>query len=147
MENIKMVQTILKRRSLFDDFFNDTFFPSIPYGGSIRRYSTRPNVNIEETEKEYVIDVAAPGLDKKDFKINLDKNFLSISATKKSENNVDEENYICREFNYDSFSRSFSLPEGIDSSKIKATHKNGVLRVYIPKNKVQDKIQKEIKIS
>lgn len=152
MEEFKMLPTVLRKRystpnTWFDQLFNNSYLPSYFYEGDSNRSSGLPATNIEENDKEYFIDVAAPGLNKKDFSITLNDNLLTISTKNDSQSNTESDNYLCQEFNYTSFSRSFSLPENTDSSKIKASLKNGVLRVIIPKSKTKNTIQKEISIS
>ena len=95
--------------------------------------STRPAVNIAETEQEYRVELAAPGLSKKDFKIDLNKNVLIISSEKEEVNEENKENFMRKEFSYNSFKRSFTLPETVNAEKIKAEHDNGILTVHIPK--------------
>lgn len=94
-----------------------------------------PSVNIQETEENFLVEVAAPGRSREDFQIELDNEILTISSEDKKENEVKENNgkYTRREFSYSSFKRSFSLPETIDSEKIAATYKNGVLEITLPK--------------
>lgn len=130
--------------SFVDEFFNNDLFPRLNYwndGHSV------PAVNITEGKNEYVIEVAAPGLNKSDFKINLDRNLLTISSEKEVKNETKEEDILRREFSYNSFSRCFTLPETVDADKIKATHKEGILNVVIPKKEKTDKLVKEIKVS
>lgn len=134
-------------RSFIDEFFNDNFFPAMP---SISRNFERhnmPAVNVEETDKEFVIDVAAPGIEKKDFKVSVDNDVLNISSSKESNKEEKGDAFLRREFNYNSFSRSFTLPENTDASKIKASHKNGVLTISIPKEEVVVRKAQEIKIN
>lgn len=98
--------------------------------------SSIPAVNIKETEKSFELEVAAPGLNKKDFKIELENNRLIISAQKevKEESKDEEGNYTRREFRSESFSRSFSLPEKlVDAEKIQAKYTEGILHISIPK--------------
>ncbi|MDY0076235.1 MAG: Hsp20/alpha crystallin family protein [Bacteroidales bacterium] len=102
----------------------------------LRSSETRPMmpaVNISENEDGFVLDLAAPGMQKSDFKINLDNNVLSISSEKQDENEEKSEKYSRREFCYSSFSRSFTLPKSINYDKIKADYKDGVLKVNLPK--------------
>jgi HSP20 family protein len=122
------------------------FLPSIFNFNEDWGTAQRPAVNIEENDREYVFEVATPGLGKKDISIHLDQHVLSIASNKEAEKENKQDNYLCREFNYSSFSRSFTLPEDTDSSKIKASHKNGILNIVIPKNKAAQ-ILKEIKIN
>lgn len=109
-----------------------------------------PSANITESDKDYKIEVAAPGLDKKDFKIELENKVLSISSEKEQEKEKEEEskNYKRREFSYSSFSRSFQLPEDVLADKIDAKYENGILKVSVPKKEVSvSKPKKEIKVS
>ena len=110
--------------------------------------STLPAVNIRENEESFMIEMAAPGLTKDNFKVNLDRNRLVISSELKEEKNENGEKYSRREFSYQSFQRSFTLPEGIiDGDKISAKYNNGILMVSIPKREaVKPKPAKEIDI-
>jgi len=92
-----------------------------------------PAVNIRESEDNFVLDVAAPGLKKEDFKINLDNNLLTISSEQKNENEEKNEKYTRKEFFFNAFSRSFTLPKTIDLDKIRADYKDGVLSISLPK--------------
>lgn len=97
--------------------------------------STLPSVNVKEDENQFNIEVAAPGFDKKDFKIEVQNDVLSISSEK--DNSVEEKedngHYTKREFSYQSFKRSFTLPESINAEKIDASYANGILNIVIPK--------------
>jgi HSP20 family protein len=94
---------------------------------------TAPAVNVAESAEGYRIEVAAPGLQKSNFKLNLDQNRLSISAEKENKAEETNEKYTRREFSYSSFQRTFTLPTTVDSEKINATYTDGVLYVEIPK--------------
>lgn len=96
--------------------------------------TTLPSINIMETENGFELEMAAPGLEKKDFKIEVDKGILSISSERKTEKeDVDSNRYTRREFSYQSFFRSFALPTSVDSDRIGAKYENGILKVIIPK--------------
>ncbi|SFC09255.1 HSP20 family protein [Parapedobacter composti] len=110
----------------FSPVFNDSFF-------SDRFISRVPAVNVAETNDAYHIELAAPGLDKGDFKINVDGDVLTISGEKKVENAEENKKYSKREYSYTSFTRSFTLPDSIDHNQISANYKDGVLRVDIAK--------------
>ncbi|HVW96756.1 MAG TPA: Hsp20/alpha crystallin family protein [Mucilaginibacter sp.] len=118
---------------VFDSILNDSFL-------SDKLSSRVPAVNIAETENNFQIDLAAPGLKKEDFKINLDKNVLTVSADKKTENVEEGKKFSKREYSYHSFTRSFTLPEVADDSKIEAEYVDGVLKLSIAK-KEEAKIQ------
>lgn len=112
--------------SIFDNLFNDSFITD--------RLVTRiPAVNITETEREFLVELAAPGLQKSDFKINVDKNIISISVEKSEERTTEDKLYSKKEFSYNSFTRSFTLPEIVDHNNIEATYENGILKVKIGK--------------
>lgn len=107
-----------------------------------------PAVNIVEGKDEFRIEVAAPGLNKKDFQIDLQNNMLIISSEKQFEDEKKEEKFMRREFSYSSFRRSFSLPQTADVEKINASHKDGVLTIAIPKREeAKEKPARNIKIS
>ena len=96
--------------------------------------STIPAVNILENEESFVIEVAAPGMTKENFTVNLDGDHLLISSELKKETNENETNYSRREFSYQSFQRSFTIPEGtVDGEKIMAKYTDGILKVTLPK--------------
>lgn len=133
--------------SVFDDMFKNDWL-----GGTtgVNRVGTSiPAVNIKEDAENFVVEVAAPGKSKEDFKIELDNDVLTISAEEKKESETTEKEgkYTRREFSYSTFRRAFSLPESVDSSKIGASYTNGVLEISLPKReeaKVQAKRMIEI---
>jgi HSP20 family protein len=113
--------------SLIDRFFNDTMTRS---GGS----SFQPRVDIVENEKAYELHVAVPGMNKEDFQIEMKDNFLTVSGERKFTDERKDANWHSIETQYGSFSRSFSLPENVETSKIAAKYNNGILEVSIPKD-------------
>jgi len=120
---------------VFDSIINDKFFSD--------KYITKtPAVNIAETENDFQIELAAPGLSKEDFKINVEKNILTVSAEKKAEAETEsvDKKYSKKEFSYGTFKRTFTLPETVDYSKIEAAYNNGILNLSIAK-KEEAKIQ------
>lgn len=127
---------------LFGDFFNTT--PIQKFTPSIKS----PKVNIEEKEDKYLLEMLAPGLEKADFKINLDKDLLTISYEQKKASEEKETNgkLIRKEFEFRSFSRSFSLDDKIDSAAITAVYENGVLKLSLPKKLEAAKEVKQIAI-
>jgi HSP20 family protein len=130
-----MLATI-KRHNPFFPVFSDFFGENILNEND--DLETTPSVNIAENKDGFRIEVAAPGLNKEDFKINIDKNMLEILSEKESKSESDSSKesdgkYYRREFRYSSFKRAFTLPEYADTDHIKATYKNGVLDVSIPK--------------
>jgi HSP20 family protein len=132
--------------SLFDrDFFD------IESGRSPARLGVNvPSVNVRETPKEYVLEVAAPGLERKDFNIEVDNRTLTISAEKeeKKEEKSEDNGYSRREYSFNSFSRSFTLPEDSKESNIDAKYENGILKLTLPKSKEStSKTVKRIEVS
>ena len=99
-----------------------------------------PAVNVKETNDTYEITMAAPGLEKNDFKIDVNGSLLTISAEKDEKKEEKDESYSRREYSYKSFSRSFSLPEDIIKDKIDANYQNGELRLTLPKKDEAKKI-------
>ena len=119
--------------SLFDRFFENDIFD-----WSNRNFSdtntTLPYVNVKEETEGFKVEMAAPGFEKGDFKIELDNDVLTISSEKKIENETKEgERFTKREFSYQSFCRSFSLPVTVENEKITAEYENGILNISIPK--------------
>lgn len=145
MEDIKMRPTTLayNKRVYPNDLLNDLFFNNYPEVNTAEYYS-KPMVNIVENEKAYVISLAAPGMNKSDFKINLDGNNLSISSAQ--EQNLGESAYLRQEFHYGAFTKKYELPEDADKTKIKAAYTNGVLEIEILKTKESKTVNKNIKI-
>jgi len=114
----------------FDDFFNRNLGAVI---GS-DDFVSRPSVNVLESDADYRIELAAPGLEKEDFHVSIEDGFLQIAAEKKQEVEENEgDRFTRREFNYASFKRSFQLPEIADEANIHAAYANGVLTVTLPK--------------
>src|SRR5690606_32294216 len=99
-----------------------------------------------ETEDNFHIELAAPGLKKEDFNINLDRNVLSISAELRSEHKDNQKNYSKREYSYNSFVRSFTLPESADDNGIEAEYVNGVLKISIAKREEAKSVRRQIDI-
>ena len=117
---------------MFDNWFDNDLF-NWEYNNH-QAEATLPAVNIKENADAFKVEMAVPGFDKKDFKINLDHNVLTIASEKKVENeHKNSERYTCREYSYQSFSRSFTLPDAANGDKISAKYENGILNVEIPK--------------
>jgi HSP20 family protein len=139
---------MLRRSSLpdlVDEFFGRDFLGS--YFDDQTGVNT-PAVNIVEGKDDFRIEVAAPGLEKKDFNIDLDHNVLTISSEKKEERKEEDKKFMRREFSYTSFKRSFTLPNTVDANKIEANHKDGILNITIPKREeAKEKPPRQIKIS
>lgn len=127
--------TLVRRNQnwpVLSSLFNDEFLND--FTSEMNKFS--PAVNIRETEDSYSLEMSVPGMDKKDFEINVDGGQITISAKRTEENEEHEKSYTRREFKTSSFSRSFSLPEGkVDENKIEAGYKEGILNITIPKKK------------
>lgn len=128
---------------VFGDIFDD-FFPA----GWTKKFNLNnnlPPVNIKENEKEFIVELAAPGFEKKDLDIKLKDGLLTIKSEKKMENKVEKENYYRAEFNYNSFVRTFNVPENVDEKMIQANFENGLLTLTLPKT-VVEKVEEAHKI-
>lgn len=133
--------------SVFDDMFKTDWLGGTTNVSSIG--TSIPAVNIQETDDNFMVAVAAPGKTKEDFQIELENEVLTISSEEKQENETSENNgkFTRKEFSYRNFKRAFSLPETVDSEKIAAAYNNGVLEITLPKKeeaKVQAKRMIEI---
>ncbi len=131
MEDKKMIARINRNYvpAFWDEIFSDQTFNSVFNERSI----STPAVNVIEESNEFCIDVAAPGLGRKDFKINLNEDLLTISSEKKVEKDESKNKFMRREFSYNSFKRSFQLPDSVEQENISATHKEGILTIHLPK--------------
>jgi HSP20 family protein len=120
--------------NLFDDFFSRDLW-NWGLANNSTTNTTIPAVNIRESAENFEVEVAAPGMKKEDFRVELDGNNLTISSEMRNENEVKEgERYTRREFSYQSFQRSFTLPRNVvDVDQIHAKYENGVLHLLIPK--------------
>lgn len=140
------MKTLVKTNGLFptvesklvNNFFDD-FITKDLFDWTDRNFaalgSNLPSVNLKETDTKIEVELAAPGMKREDFKVEIDNDILMISSEKeeKKEEVSKKENYIRKEFNYQSFSRTFSLPDTIDENKIEANYKDGILHVVIGK--------------
>lgn len=124
--------SLLTDRWIPDFFENERFFDS-----DWLKNVTVPSVNIRETEKEFFVELAAPGLNKKDFKIGIENGMLTISAEKKMEKEENEKEFTRKEFSYTNFSRSFMLPENINEEKVEAHYEDGILKLQLLKKAVE----------
>ena len=115
--------------SVFDDLFGKDY---LNFAGSDFA-SNVPSVNVIETEGGYSLEVAAPGLEKEDFRISVDKDRLTVSAEKTAKSESKDGKIVRKEFNFNAFSRSFVLPETISKDQITAQYVNGVLHLNVPK--------------
>ena len=134
-----------KRNSFFDDFFTKDLLDLSRSRFGESSFSM-PSVNVREDDKCFEIQVAAPGMKKEEFNISLERNVLTISSEKKYENEEVEEKYTRREFNYSSFSRSFTLPEQTEHDAISAVYEDGILKVSVPKKEANTQVTKTIEV-
>ncbi len=128
----------------FNNVFDSLFSEALNKNLTVNKI---PGVNILETEADYKIELAAPGLTKEDFQINLKKDTLSVWAEKKTTEIEAGKDYTRKEFDYYSFARSFVLPESVDGDKITAEYTNGILNITIGKKDESKSATKEIKVS
>jgi HSP20 family protein len=150
VNNHKIYKTMtlvkLNNRSLprtFDSVFND-FFHGVA-GGLGDALQTVP-VNVHETKDAYHLELSAPGLNKEDFAINVEKDLLTISYEKKEESKSDDFKTLRREFSYRSFKRSFTLQDDVNVENIQAKYENGVLKLYLPKTEPAQSGNRQISI-
>ncbi len=139
------METLVKRNGLFpsmgsksvNSFFDD-FITKDLFDWTDKNFaglgSNLPSVNLKETDTNIEIELAAPGMKREDFKVEIDNDVLMISSEKEEEKEeVKKDNYIRKEFNYQSFNRTFTLPETVNENKIEANYKDGILHVVIGK--------------
>jgi HSP20 family protein len=146
MTLVKLNQRPIEKRvnHLFEDFFNN--FPSRILNEDFAGFNQTVPANVRENANAYILEIVAPGMDKGDFKVNFDKNILTISAEKKSETKDENERHVRREFNFKSFTRSFTIDDSIQDDKIQAKYENGVLLIELPKKEEVKISPKEISI-
>lgn len=136
-----------QKNQAVNPFFNDVFDSLLNESFIGNKHGIHvPAVNIAETENEFNIELVAPGLKKEDFKINLDKNVLSVSADKKIENIEEGKKFSKQEYSYNSFTRSFTLPESVDYTKIDAEYIDGILKLTVAKKEEAKFQSREIAI-
>ena len=134
--------------SFFDRFLNNELM-DWGFSNFSSTNTSLPAVNVKETTDEFVIELAAPGMEKKDFKISFKNNVITISSEKEEKKEDKQENYTRREFSYQSFQRSFTIPDNaVQGDRIEASYKNGILQINLPKREeVKPQPEREIKIS
>ena len=130
--------------NLLDNFFNElpTFFKD-DFGTKAQGFIP---VNVKETKDAYELEIVAPGFEKNDFNINLEKNILTVSVERKTETENKNEKQIRREYSYHSFKRSFTVDEKVDPEKIEAKYVNGVLTLNLPRKEEVKASAKEIAV-
>jgi len=143
MTNKSLIRKSESLPTIFNDFFRpwESLF-DLNGGSLLNTFNpvSMPSVNIVENKDNYEVSLAAPGMKKDDFKIDIDANTLTISAEKEEKKVENEERYTRKEFNYTSFSRSFSLPDWVNKDRIDASYENGLLKLTLPKTEEARKI-------
>lgn len=129
--------------SLFDGFFNDDINVLSPISNAM----SLPAVNVIENDESYVMELAAPGKAKKDFDIKIDKGLINISSEESEEHESENKNYTRKEYSYQSFNRSFNLPDEVKEDEINASYKDGILTIVMPKKDVVVSTSKSIEIT
>ena len=129
-------RALAKPSSLMPSIFEDFFKPWNQWfddGGLISRVTNMPAVNIKENGNHYTVSLAAPGMRKDDFNIDVDGNMLTISSEKEESKEEKDEKFTRKEYSYSSFSRSFTLPEDVKQEAIDARYENGELKIILPR--------------
>ena len=128
--------------TVFDDFFNNGFMP--------RANSTAPAVNVKETDKEYTMELAAPGIKKEYCRVGInDDGFLTVAIENKQEHKHEDKNhhYLRREFSYSNYEQNYTLPDDVEKDNISAKVEDGILTITMPKTAQKEKVTKSIEIS
>ena len=128
--------------TVFDDFFNNGFMP--------RANSTAPAVNVKESDKEYTMELAAPGIKKEYCRVGInDEGFLTVAIENKQEHKHEDKNhhYLRREFSYSNYEQNYTLPDDVEKDNISAKVENGILTITMPKTAQKEKVTKSIEIS
>jgi len=129
------VPTLRTRLAEFFDtenFFDAPFWPGLLFRNGVH-FQNLPATNIRETDEGFIVELAAPGLEKDDFQLDVNNGCLEIKVEKEAESETKGEQFSRREYSYNSFHRSFILPEKVLTEKIKAEYRDGVLKVLLPK--------------
>jgi HSP20 family protein len=136
-----LVRTNAAFPTIFDNVMNEFFSPA-----ALNQHGV-PAVNIIENEEGFRLEVAAPGLSKEDFKLNLEHNVLTILAQKEQKSEETNEKYTRKEFSFSSFKRSFTLPQSVNNEAIQASYIDGILKVALPKKEEAKPVQKLIEVA
>lgn len=138
---MSLIRTNFPALSVFNDFLN-----SDGYLSTVSEQNWVPAVNVIDNDKNYEIEVAAPGLKKDQFNITVENGLLTISGNSTSEEETKEKNYTRKEFTTKSFTRSFTLPESVDEEGIKAKYEDGVIHLSLAKKEKETPKKKQISI-
>lgn len=131
----------------FSNMIDELFNRSLSDFGATGNLFSHPSVNIKETDSSFELELAAPGLDKEDFKINLEQDVLNISVEKQQLKEEDDKNYRTKEFSYAAFKRSFQLPQNVNVEGINANYDKGILTLTLPKKEQVAKAVRQIEIN
>lgn len=134
--------TLIKKKP-WGQFFADPFFNEFPSLFEKNDEDYFPAINVIENEEDFQIELAVPGFKKGEFSIDVENNILTISAEHKEEKSEDKKKYKRCEFSYNRFQRSFSIPDNIDEKKVKAAYDDGILRINLEKNVIENKREKK----
>jgi HSP20 family protein len=127
---------------LLNDFFNRSIADFVGSDGA----ASQPAVNVLETPTDFRVDVAAPGFEKQDFTLSVENDQLTISAKHEEKQATSEERFTRREFRFESFQRTFKLPQIVNQDAVKAVYENGILKVTLPKKEEAKAVTKTIEI-
>ena len=136
-------KALMKSGEMFPTVFEDLFKPWNEWfdnGGFLGKVMKMPAVNVTDNKDNYLVSLAAPGMKKNDFKIDVEGTMLTISSEKEENKEEKESKYTRKEYNYSSFSRSFTLPDEVIKDKIEATYEDGVLKLKLPKSEESKKV-------
>ncbi|MCW5924945.1 MAG: Hsp20/alpha crystallin family protein [Saprospiraceae bacterium] len=147
MTNIVKFQPLPSTKPLFNGFLDEFFNRGISNFIGSDHLPNVPAVNIIETDESFKLELAAPGFDKQDFSINVENDFLTLSASRETKNEESNERYTRREFSATSFQRSFKLPKTVNQDAIGAVYENGVLSVTLGKKEEAKPVVKTIQIA
>ena len=146
MTNIVKFQPLPSTKPLFNGFLDEFFNRNISNFVGSDAVLNQPAVNVVETDAAFKLELAAPGFDKQDFKVNVENDFLTVTASRETKNEEQNERYTRREFSVASFKRSFKLPKTVNQEAIAAVYENGILNVTLGKKEEAKPLVKTIEI-
>lgn len=147
MTNIVKFQPLPSTKPLFNGFLDEFFNRNISNFVGSDAVLNQPAVNVVETDEAFKLELAAPGFDKQDFKVNIENDFLTVTASRETNNEEQNERYTRREFSVASFKRSFKLPKTVNQEAIAAVYENGILNVTLGKKEEAKPLVKTIEIN
>lgn len=147
MTNIVKFQPLPSTKPLFNGFLDEFFNRNISNFVGSDAVLNQPAVNVIETDASFKIELAAPGFDKQDFKVNVENDFLTVTGSRETKNEEQNERYTRREFSVASFKRSFKLPKTVNQEAIAAVYENGILNVTLGKKEEAKPLVKTIQIN